>query len=132
MLANTTPLWYLVYVMQATSRHRHSTDTKSRPALVGGVIESVIGALGYLKNYHGWQVVARWPEIVGEHYARHTRAYKFEDGVVHVAVNDDLWRQKLSLDSEMILEKIRGQSFGKSVRKLRLVRQEKGTAPHGD
>ncbi len=118
--------------MQATSRHRTNTDTKSRPALVGDVIESIIGKLGYLKNYHGWQVVARWPEIVGEHYARHARAYKFEDGVVYVAVNDDLWRQKLSLDSEMILEKIRGQSYGKSVRKLRLVRQEKGTAPHGD
>lgn len=118
--------------MQVASRHRTTTDSKSRAVAVGGVIESLIGKLGYLKNYHGWQVVSRWSEIVGEHYARHSRAYKFEDGVVYVAVNDDLWRQKLSLDSDTILEKIRGQSFGKSVRKLRLVRQEKGTAPHGD
>jgi predicted nucleic acid-binding Zn ribbon protein len=118
--------------MNTIHRTCQQPSKKTQAVLVGGVIESVIGKLGYIKNYHGWQVVTRWPDIVGEHYARHTRAYKFEDGVVYVAVNDDLWRQKLSLDSEMILEKIRGQSFGKSVRKLRLVRQQKGTAPHGD
>jgi predicted nucleic acid-binding Zn ribbon protein len=118
--------------MDATHRQRPQTSKKTQAVLVGGVIEQVIGKLGYIKNYHGWQVVTHWPNIVGEHYARHSRAYKFEDGVVHVAVDDDIWRQKLSLDSEMILEKIRGESFGKSVRKLRLVRQQKGHAPHGD
>lgn len=118
--------------MNATPRYRAQTSSKSRAVPVGGVIEQVIGRLGYLKNYHGWQVVSHFPEIVGEHYARHCRAFKFEDGVVYVAVNDDLWRQRLSLESETIIEKIRDCAFGKSVRKLRLVRQEKGTAPHGD
>jgi predicted nucleic acid-binding Zn ribbon protein len=118
--------------VNTTRPHRPRISAKSPVVPIGGVIEQVIGRLGYLKNYHGWQVVSQWPEIVGEHYARHCRAFRFEDGVVFVAVNDDIWRQRLSLESDIIIEKIRGFAFGKSVRKLRLVRQEKGSAPHGD
>jgi predicted nucleic acid-binding Zn ribbon protein len=111
-------------------RPRHGAG--SRPEGINSVVERVIGRLGYLKNYHGWQVVAHWPEIVGEHYARHCRAFKFEDGTVYVAVQEDGWRQRLSLESEVIVEKIRGFAFGRTVRKLRLVREEKGLHEHDD
>ena len=111
-------------------RPRHKTG--SRPEGINSVVERVIGQLGHLKNYHGWQVVAHWPEIVGEHYARHCRAFRFDEDTVYVAVNEDGWRQRLSLESEMIVEKIRGYAFGRTVRKLRLVREAKGSPQHGN
>ncbi|MBI5266559.1 MAG: DUF721 domain-containing protein [candidate division Zixibacteria bacterium] len=111
-------------------RSRHSAGKP--PEGINSIVERVMGRFGHLKNYHGWQVVAHWPEIVGEHYARHSRAYKFEDGTVYVAVKEDGWRQRMSLESEMIVEKIRGYAFGRTVRKLRLVREEKGLPEHDD
>lgn len=96
-----------------------------RPEQVGGVVERLIGRLGYQKTYHGWQVVAHWPEIVGEHYARHCKAFKYEEDTVYVAVKDDGWRQRLSLESDMIVGKIREYAFGRTVRKLCLVREQR-------
>jgi predicted nucleic acid-binding Zn ribbon protein len=115
-----------------TMKERRTNRSFGRPEPINGVVERLFGSLGYLNRYHGWQVVAHWPEIVGEHYARHCRAFKFDDGTVYVAVKEDGWRQRLSLESEMIVEKIRGYAFGRSVRKLRLVREEKGSVEHGD
>jgi len=89
---------------------------------MGRVIES----LGLTSNYYGWLIVSKWPEIVGEHYARKSRAFRYEDGVIHVAVEDASWRQMMALDSEKILNIIRKQPHGRAVRELRLVRGEKG------
>jgi hypothetical protein len=113
-------------------KHQPTSRTYGRPEPINGVVERLFGKLGYLTKYHGWQVIAHWPEIVGEHYARHCHAFRYDDGVIYVAVKEDAWRQRMSLESENIVEKIRGYAFGRHVRKLRLVREEKGSTDHGD
>jgi len=97
-----------------------------KPVIISGVIESVIKSLGLTRKYNGWLVVTRWPEIVGEHIARVSRAIRFENGTLYVAVPDASWRQNLAMEIDNILEKIRKYPYGRSVTQIRLVRGEKG------
>lgn len=109
-----------------------AADKRGRPAEIGGIVDGIVAALGLNRQYYGWQMVARWPEIVGEHYARKSRAFRFSDGVLYVAVADASWRQLLALDSENILRLIHGRPHGAVVRELRLVRGEKGQSEDGN
>ncbi len=103
-----------------------SERSRVKPVAVAGVVSQVIDSLGLTRNYYGWLIVSKWSEIVGEHYARKSRAFRFEDGVIHVAVEDASWRQMMALDSEKILNIIRSQSHGRVVKELRLVAGKKG------
>lgn len=93
---------------------------------IGGVIEALMGSLGLKKRYHGWLVVNRWPEIVGEQIARRTQAIRFEDGILYVAVPDASWRQELAMQTENILREIQNLPYGQAVKQLRLVHGRKG------
>ena len=93
---------------------------------MGGVVERLVASLGLKRNYYGWWVVSHWDEIVGEHYARKSRALRFDDGVLYVAVEDASWRQMLALDTDKVLKIIRRYPNGNVVRELRLVSGQKG------
>ena len=97
-----------------------------KPSPISGVIASVIKSLGLTGKYNGWQVVDQWPEIVGEHIANVSRAFRFDDGVLYVAVKDASWRQNLAMELEAILAKIRSYPYGRAVKHIRLVSGEKG------
>ena len=97
-----------------------------KPTPVSGVVASVIKSLGLTTKYNGWQVVIHWPEIVGEHIAQVSRAFRFDEGVLYVAVKDASWRQNLSMEIENILAKIRSYPYGRAVKQIRLVSGEKG------
>ena len=106
---------------------RNETPERSnRPIIMSGIVERIIASLGLKRDYYGWQIVSRWPEIVGEHYARKSRALRFDQGVLFVAVSDASWRQQLAMDSEKILRLIHGCPHGDVVKQLRLVHGEKG------
>jgi predicted nucleic acid-binding Zn ribbon protein len=85
-----------------------------------------MASLGLTGRYYGWLMVARWPQIVGDSIARNARAIGFEDGVLTLAVPSDTWRQELQLQSEAILREIHAVPGGRVVKRLRLVRGEKG------
>ena len=105
----------------------NQTGKKGRkPTPIGGIIESVMGSLGLRNRYHGWLVVQKWPEIVGEHIARRSEAFRFDDGTLYVAVADAVWRQEMSMHLENILREIRSLPYGRAVKQVRLVQGKKG------
>jgi hypothetical protein len=99
----------------------------SKPSPIGGIVDRIIGSLGLTERYHGWLMVSRWAEIVGEYYARKSRAFRFDDGTLYVAVEDPMWRQMMALDTEKILKIIHAYPHGRVVKSLHLVHGEKGT-----
>ena len=109
--------------MRASDRPRGASKM---PKPIGGVIDNVIRSLGLTRSFYGWQIVSRWPEIVGEMIAKRATAFRFEDGTLFVAVPDATWRHTLSMQTEEILEKIHNLTGGKYVRRIRLVQGEKG------
>ncbi len=107
-------------------KENSSLRSRTRPTQIGGVVDRIIGSLGLSARYYGWLVVSKWPEIVGEYYAMKTRAIRFHEGVLYVAVADASWRQMLAMDTEKVLSAIHEYPFGRAVRELRLVWGEKG------
>lgn len=101
--------------------------SRQSPRPIAGAIEKVVRSIGISKSYHGWLVVLKWPDIVGEQIARVTKAVRFDDGVLFVAVPDSSWRQNLAMETEEILHKIQSYSFGRVVKQLRFVQGEKGS-----
>ena len=107
---------------------------RNRPKLTpaAGIVDSIVGSLGLAQRYYGWMMVSQWPEIVGEYYALKTRAFRFDEGVLYVAVEDASWRQQLALDTRKILDIIHSFPHGDVVTDLRLVMGEKRTRTDGD
>jgi len=95
------------------------------PQALSGLIPQLMRKLGLGKRYAGWMVVTRWQEIVGETMAERARAIAFDDGVLTVAVEDDSWRQELSMQLDTILKEIHSQSYGKAVKEIRLTRGDR-------
>jgi hypothetical protein len=104
-----------------------SSRMSSRPASIDGIVDRIIASLGLTERYHVWLMVSRWDEIVGEYYARKSRAFRFDDGTLYVAVEDPMWRQMMALDTEKILQIIHAYPHGRVVKSLHLVHGEKGT-----
>jgi predicted nucleic acid-binding Zn ribbon protein len=90
----------------------------NEPIRLGRLLEKIIGALGIQDKFHGWQIVSRWPDIVGPEIARQSRAVRFVDGILTVVVEKDAWRQELEMQRESILDKIRALPGGKAVKKI--------------
>jgi hypothetical protein len=107
------------------------SDSAHKPQPISTVVDGLIASLGLKKNYNGWQVVVRWSEIVGETMAARTRAVRFDQGTLVVAVPDASWRQTLAMEEPAILEKIHSYPYGSAVKRLRLIRGEKGTQSDG-
>ena len=103
-----------------------SNRSKTAPRRIGGVLDKLVVSLGIARRYHGWQIVANWDTIAGERAARVSRAVRFEDGVLFVAVPNDSWRQELARQSDTILANIRRLPYGEVVTQVRFVRSEKG------
>lgn len=105
---------------------RDYNKVRKAPKPIAGVIEKVVKSLGISKSYHGWLVVTKWPEIVGEQITRVAKAVRFDDGVLYVAVPDPSWRQNLAMETESILRKIRSYPYGRVVTQLRFIQGKKG------
>ena len=101
------------------------SKNNTQPKPISGVIGKIIQSLGMTSSYNGWQVVSHWSEIVGSEIAGRAKAIRFDSGILFVAVNDDSWRQEISMKADEILEKIHSFSFGRSVKQIRLIKQGK-------
>lgn len=93
---------------------------------IGGALRRILRDRNLLEDYDGWMVVSRWPEIVGDEIARKAKAEKYEAGVLFVSVDDNSWRQELSMRYDEIMEKIRSFEFGTAIKQMRLSGRRKG------
>lgn len=97
-------------------------NKKIKPQLISGVIGKIMSSFGLSKTYNGWMVVEKWSEIVGKELAQRSKAIRFEDGVLYVAVTDDAWRQEISMKSDEIISQINSYPFGRSIKQIRLIK----------
>ncbi len=93
---------------------------------ISQAVESLVDTVGFKQRYDAYQVVSRWPELVGEQIANRARAVKFDDGTLYVVVEDAAWRQNLSMELENILKQVRSHPFGRVVTQVRLIAHERG------
>ncbi|MFQ5606471.1 MAG: DUF721 domain-containing protein [Candidatus Zixiibacteriota bacterium] len=74
---------------------------------ISGPLMRALASLGQKKTLLGWRVVSQWPEIVGEKIAAVATAERYQDRVLYVRTKNAMWRQSLSMESDIILAEIR-------------------------
>ena len=97
-----------------------------KPTSISSVMSSVMGSVGLQDSFMGWKVVSSWKDIVGPDVASRASADNYENGVLYVTVQKDVWRQELQMQKEMILRKIHSLPYGRAIREIRLVKGQKG------
>lgn len=99
---------------------RAKKTARVEPLPILPVIEKVIRGLGFSKRYDGWQVVTKWPEIVGENIAAASKAERYADGILYVKVKSDTWRMEIHMKIDSIMAEIKKLPYGKSIKEIRL------------
>lgn len=58
----------------------------------------------FSRRFDEAQALGRWEEAVGAAIARHSRAVRIDDGVLHVEVDHPIWKSELHYRKQQILE----------------------------
>lgn len=105
---------------ESKSRLKRPSDNNFRhPQPLSRLVDKLMASLGLARRYDGWRVVNEWTDIVGQKLAERARAVRFAEGVLYVAVDDDSWRQELSMQLETILDEIHQRPYGRAVKEIR-------------
>jgi predicted nucleic acid-binding Zn ribbon protein len=88
------------------------------PARVGRGLDRLMKHLGGPSAQTVEGVFARWPEIVGEQVATHTRPLSLRDGALVVAVDDPAWATELRFLEAEILARVRDVLAAEDVERL--------------
>ena len=86
---------------------------------LGELLPSILGKLGLDQRFKEQQVLNLWPTVVGEELAARTKATKVDRGVLYVHVDHGAWMQELHFIEKDLLRKLRAQSPGVVLKKIR-------------
>lgn len=100
-------------------------EKNRQPKPISGIIGKIFHSFGLTSNYNGWMVVEKWDKIVGKEIAQRAKAVRFDDETLFVVVEDDSWRQEISMKTDEILSSIQSQPYGRSVKQIRLIKLRK-------
>lgn len=77
-----------------------------QPERINKIIERVLGTLNLKSRLEIYPILEKWPELVGERIASHTRAIGIDGENLLVAVDNHLWQAQLYLMKDRIMKKI--------------------------
>ena len=81
--------------------------SRKRFARVGDILPTVLKSIGLDQRLREQEILAIWPEVVGEEVAARTQPFKIERGVLHVRVDHSTWMQELHFMEQEILRKLK-------------------------
>ncbi len=81
---------------------------------IGPIIEQLLRRNKLWRGYQQYQLVQRWPELVGRSIAEVSRAEKVVGGIMHVCVKDSVWSYHLSLMKPRFIAKL-NRSAGNTI-----------------
>ena len=78
----------------------------SKPKQLSSSIESALQQLGLSARVKQYEVLDRWPSIVGEHIAKVTNPERIDRGRLIIRVTRSTWRNELTFLKKEIIAKI--------------------------
>jgi predicted nucleic acid-binding Zn ribbon protein len=84
-----------------------SRARKSRPELLGPLVERVLEDIGAGDSARVMRIAERWEEAVGAEIAAHCRPTALRGGVLEATVDSSVWCQQLQLRGPEIIEALR-------------------------
>lgn len=91
-----------------------SRESQFDPQKVGEVFEKMVTSRRWDRALVGGRVVAEWELVVGEKIAQHSRADKYENGVLYVSADSTVWAQQLRLLLPQLMAKL-DERYGSGV-----------------
>jgi len=98
----------------ARSGRRERSSRHTAPAPLGAAIGDLAKNLGIAGTLRQYDVLTRWPELVGEQVAKVSSPQRIDRGVLFVSVTTAPWRAELTLRRREILERI-ARAVGRGV-----------------
>jgi hypothetical protein len=86
---------------------------------VGNIVNDVLDSRGWRGRVLEQMAVELWPEVVGEHMAKHTMAERFKNGVLSVRARSPQWTQELHFHQARIITRLNGRLRKPIVQKIR-------------
>lgn len=86
---------------------------------VGNIVNDVLDARGWRGRVLEQMAVELWPEVVGEHMAKHTLAERFKNGTLSVRARSPQWTQELHFHQARIITRLNGRLRKPIVQKIR-------------
>lgn len=105
--------------------YRHRAERHAARLLsVGEAMRQVVESLGLSRKLQEQRALSLWPQVAGEAIAAQTRAEEIRHGELCVAVAQDVWRQHLSFQRDILRRRL-NEAVGADV--VRMIRFTKGT-----
>lgn len=82
-----------------------------------GVTKYVKKILGQ-KAFEEYEAMKKWPDVVGEKIAAHTKAIRVRYGKLTIQVDDPAWRNELLWLKPMILQRYEALGHNKTIRDI--------------
>jgi predicted nucleic acid-binding Zn ribbon protein len=104
---------------RAAARDAERTSrAKGDPVAFGAALKDVLAERGWETQAAGASVLSRWPELVGEQVAAHSRPTRLRDGELVIEADSTAWATQLRLLSRQLTDKLREQLGPGVVRSL--------------
>lgn len=84
------------------------------PQPIAGLLKNLISARRWDRALVGARVISEWETVVGEKVAAHSKAEKYQDGVLSVSTDSTVWAQQLRLLLPQIMNKL-DERFGRGI-----------------
>ncbi len=76
------------------------------PERIGKILQRIVKDMGLEERMKDYAIIEKWPQIVGERIARHTRATSIDANNLYVIVDNPVWKAQLFLMKDRIIKKI--------------------------
>jgi predicted nucleic acid-binding Zn ribbon protein len=97
---------------------KDGTSIASTPEKIDVLLQGMLSEKGYLSVVRDYEVIHRWPEIVGESLAAHAQCSRVEDGLLYIRVESSSWRQEISYMKQHIMVLIKSKIKNSSIKDI--------------
>lgn len=118
--------------MGSSTRMADSKKDRTRPELLGGLVQTTLARLGIGMRVERARVIADWPELVGPHIADVARPVRIRGSTLFVAVESAAWRNELSLMRPQLMRKINAGRDEGRIERILFLQDDGGNAEARD
>ena len=92
---------------------------RSGPVPLADAMQDLLRSLGLEQRLAAYDVLAAWPDAVGEKIARVTAARRVERGVLYVDVATAPWRAELTMKRLELIDRLNERAGGRLITDIR-------------
>ncbi|TME84138.1 MAG: DUF721 domain-containing protein [Chloroflexi bacterium] len=86
---------------------------------IGAALPKTLTSLGITRRTREAQALWLWPQVVGEHLARETKALKLTGGTLLVTASSPALAHQLHLERSLLIDRLNERIGARAVREIR-------------